>query len=335
MKCKLQVLSSVLLHKTIYISGIAAKDAPNSSQVQLFFLDSKKWSTLPKAPTFNAPMAAINGQITLIGGRDAKTNNISNILSTWFEKEHKWEELIPRMPTRRLESGVIYHDNLLLVVGGVQDSIVDETVSSIVVSTVHVYSFKKRQWSTPKALNIPIALRSTHLVVYKEHLYLFAGAVDHPAHNTQERLFNRHAWRAKWTKVKEAIEQDVSITETGQSPEQVKSVWEKIADHPLLRPTVISCQTSLITIGGLIDGSPQNTIYEFVDGNESKVENNSWATLGKINLGRYRHAAVPISAVPIGKHGVVLFVAGGYVMGNPMEDETHEKSASVEIVMLL
>ena len=46
-------------------------------------------------------------------------------------------------------------------------------------------------------------------------------------------------------------------------------------------------------------------------------------------MGRYRHAVVPL-----GNSGTALFVAGGYVRGNSVEDEGNEKSNSVELVLL-
>ena len=43
--------------------------------------------------------------------------------------------------------------------------------------------------------------------------------------------------------------------------------------------------------------------------------------------GRYRHAVVSIG-------NTALFVADGYVMGNPAGEEAYEKSSSVELVLL-
>ena len=38
--------------------------------------------------------------------------------------------------------------------------------------------------------------------------------------------------------------------------------------------------------------------------------------------------------MPLGSCGTALFVADGYVKGDPKEDETNEKSLSVELVLL-
>ena len=68
MEAKLQVISFVLLHQKIYISGIAAEDVPKSRHVQVYSLNEGKWCTLPEAPNYNAPIAVINSHITLMGG---------------------------------------------------------------------------------------------------------------------------------------------------------------------------------------------------------------------------------------------------------------------------
>ena len=88
---------------------------------------------------------------------------------------------------------------------------------------------------------------------------------------------------------------------------------------PSLRSTVVSCETSLISVGGVIDCKPQDVIYRFVrekDGNQLQ-----WIKVGNIDIGKYRHAVVPLKS-----H--TLFVAGGYVWEK--SDANIRKSASVE-----
>jgi len=46
--------------------------------------------------------------------------------------------------------------------------------------------------------------------------------------------------------------------------------------------------------------------------------------------GRYRHAVVPLGF----RGSAALFVAGGYVEGNPKGDEIDAKSLLVEVVIL-
>lgn len=177
MPTELQAISSVLLRDKVYISGIATDKVNVSRQVQVYSRETK-WSTLPHAPNYNAPITVIDGHITLIGGRDAKTHHITNILSTWIEKKDQWEQILPSMPTSRLESGVCHHDGLLLVTGGI---VLDAENVVTVVNTVHVYNFSTKLWSTPDALELPIGLRSHHIVVSEENtlLVVHLGILPH------------------------------------------------------------------------------------------------------------------------------------------------------------
>lgn len=318
---KLQVISSVTHDDKVYVAGYAkamckgGKD--KSSQVQVFYLAEGVWSTLPEAPNFNANIAIIHGHITQIGGRDAKAE-ITNVVYAWFEDESKWKEIVRPMPIKRLASGVCHNDGLLLVTGGVVDGTQGEKGKKedpTVVKTVDVYNFSTRLWSTSKALELPKALRSHHVVVCEENVYLMGGVTTYPAQpEGKEGQFNPQAWTARWSDIKEAVK---------QPSKSVKSLWVPIAAPPFLRPAVISYRNSLFSIGGVKRGMPQKAIYEFV-----KVDNH-WKEVGNMSVGKYCHGVVPIRS-----RGVALFVAGGYVQGNPKVDETNVKSPSVELVLL-
>ena len=320
MPIELQVISSVMFEDKVYISGIATHYEP-ISQVQIYSLVEGSWSTLPLAPSYNAPLAVINGHVTLIGGRDAETGFITNILTTWSAEKRQWKQVVPPMPSRRLGSGICYHNNLLLVSGGVEDCSKDKEMAKV-VNTVHVYDFSTLRWSTPKALELPKALRSHHLVVLEENIYIVGGAFTYPA-LPYNSVLNSHSWRARWMDIKEAIQQDAQTAAGLQPSEPVKSVWIRIADSPVIRPTVVSLNNSLISVGGVQYGMAQEAIYKFVNG---KVGNH-WVHVGNMSEGRYRHAVVSVG-------NAALFVAGGYVRGNPTGEEANVKSSSVELVLL-
>ena len=350
MPCELQVISSVKKDNKLYITAIgkapgqdSKDDVPKdhvSRQIQVYSLDGKgNWSTLPEdprqkpAPNYNAPVTVINGRIALVGGRDAETGKITNVLSTWDEEKHEWEQdSPPSMPTKRLTSGVCHRDNLLLVVGGV----VDDKVKML-VNTVDVYDFSSNRWYTPKALDLPITqLQSPNVVVFKEYVYVIGGVTAYPA-PPSEAQYNRHAWRALWSDVKEAVSKAGAAViqgahtrgAEGEPSKEVESVWKRIADPPVLRPTVVCYEDFLMAVGGVKDGTPQEGIYKFMDGKNAD-SCGSWRLVGNMSVGRYRHAVVPIGS----RGAAALFVAGGYVLDNPEGDETIIKSSSVEMVIL-
>ena len=319
MPIRLQVISSALLRNKVYVTGIPEHEASKedkSFQVQVYSLDEAKWSTLPRAPIFNAYAAVVNERITLIGGRDVETGDITDVQATWFEEMSQWRTT--RMPARRSMIGVCQHDNLLLVAGGVIDSA--EKGKTTVVNTVNVYNHSTKDWITPpKALELPENLRSHHLVVFEEYIYIIGGAFVHPsAPEDGDEQFNNQAWRARWSDVKEVVQ---------QPSKHVENVWEAIKAPPVLRPTVVVYKGFLLSIGGVLRGKPQNEIHMFVD---EKVSNR-WIKLGEMKVGRYRHGVVP---GPVQSCGITLFVVGGYVRSPPEGQEGNVRTSSTEIVSL-
>ena len=315
MPIELQVISSALHENKVYVTGSADVKYNMSFQVLVYSIDKAEWSTLPRAPNYNSRATVMNGRITLIGGRDAETKKITDVQSTWFEEESQWKQM--RMDLKRLESGNCYHDNLLLVTGGVIDSAEKGKASTTVVKTVNVCNVSTRLWSTPKALELPKAVRSHHVVVFGENIYVIGGAFRHPTEPKYgDKQLNPDAWRARWSDIRKAIEQ----------PSE-ESVWTPITAPPVLRPTVVAYRNSLMCIGGVKDNMPQKEVYRFVDGKND----NHWIKVGNMKVGRYRHGVV--AGVVESPH-VALFVVGGYVLSDPEGDETAEKSSSVEMVIL-
>ena len=349
----LQVISSVKKDNKLYITAIgkvkrkgAKKDVPKdhvSRQIQVYSLDGKgNWSTLPEypkqkpAPNYNAPVTIINGRITLVGGRDAETGKLTNVLSTWNEEKKEWgNDNPPSMPTKRLESGVCQHDNFLVVVGGIVDD-----KAKMLVNTVDVYNFSSNRWSTPEALHLPIPkLRSPHVVAFKEYVYVIGGAITYPILDNKDKSeYNLNAWRARWSDVREAVGETEAADKQGvqtraaaeEHSKKVKSVWSQIVDPPVIRPTVVSFKDSLLLVGGVKGGKPQTDIYSYELINVMNGSSGSWRLVGNMSEGRYRHAVVPL-----GSHGTALFVAGGYMEGDSEGEEgADDKCSLVEVVIL-
>ena len=123
--------------------------------------------------------------------------------------------------------------------------------------------------------------------------------------------FSSNSWSVKCTDVAKAVQSPAAMSE--------KCLWKQ--DLPVLRSTVVSCESSIFSVGGVKDHKPQDAIYRFV----REQEGNHWIKVGKLNIGKYRHAVVPLGSC-------TLFVAGGYTWGK--FDGHERKSASVKVVPL-
>lgn len=322
MPVKLQVITSVFHHNKVYITGISTDDVPESRRVHVYSLAGNTWSTLPES-NYNAPIAIINDRITLIGGRDAKTNVLTDIMSSWCEEEGEWRQIL-RLPTKRIAGRAYQHGSLLLVTGGAEA--VAEGGKGNVTDKVHVFNFSTMKWTTPQSLQLPRGLRSHYLIDFEDYIYLMGGSLtflspfDAMPKQSHEEMHNANAWRARWSDIEEAAQQNAGM----QHSQQGKSVWTPFEAPPTLRPTVVMFSNAIISVGGISDGKSQGTIYKLVD---HDTDSPRWIKVGSMSVGRYRHAVVPL-----GNLGAALFVAGGFMWVE--NDEAILTSASVELVLL-
>ena len=284
----------------VYISAAYKEESGKAVHpVLVYSTDELKWSTLPEQQRGSA-IAVVNDHITLIGGRDVSTRKVTNTLSTWYEEESRWKQVLPPMPTRRVWPAIISHANLLLVTGGVAED------GSTVLNTTDVLDLTTMKWTALQGLSLPVPLRLHHLAFCGEYLYLVGGTLVYPMLFRKD--YNSQAWRVKWS--------DVKQTAAPQHSQPQRGVWTQIADPPTLLPTAVSCGGTLYTVGGLTRGDkPSSTVYTY------NTARNQWVPVGDMSVGRVNHCAVPLSSNTI-------IVAGGQVF-NELSD-----SPSTELLLL-
>ena len=271
------------------------------SPVLVYSTNEHKWSTLPEQQR-GAAIAVLNNHVTLIGGRDVSTGKVTNTLSTWYEEEGQWKQVLPPMPTGRFHPAVICHANLLLVTGGAAE---DESF----LNTTDVLDLTTMKWTTPEGLNLPVPLWTHHLALCGEYLYLVGGMTVYSVQSPKDNY--SQVWRAKWS--------DVKQTAAPQHFQPQRSMWTRIADPPTLSPTPVSCGGALYTVGGRTrDGKSISTaVYTYI------TARNQWVSVGDISVGRFWHCAVPLSSNTI-------FIAGG----NVVNEGKWAYSLSTELLLL-
>ena len=254
------------------------------SPVLVFSTNEHKWSALSMQLS-GAAIAVADNHIAVIGGEDV-SGKFTNILSTWYEKEGRWKQVLPPIPTRRYSPAVISHDNLLLVTGGLAED------GSTVLNTTDVLDLTTMKWSTPEGHNLPVPLCGHHLALCGEYLYVVGGTTVNRLKPPEDD--NSQAWRANWS--------DVKQTAAPQHSQPQRGVWTRIADPPTLSPTPVSCGGTLYTIGGVTRyDKPISTVYTYI------TARSQWVSVGDMSVERYLHCAVPLGSNTI-------FVAGGRVL---------------------
>ena len=283
----------------VYISIVCDE---STFPVLVYSTNEHKWNTL-EAPVQHSgsAIAVVDNHITLIGGGDKEAEEVTNTLSTWYEEEGQWKQVLPPMPTRRGCPAVITHDNILLVTGGAVED------DSTPLNTTDVLDLTTMKWTTPEGLTLPIPLWHHHLALCGEYLYLVGGFKVLDFKSSED--INSQAWRAKWS--------DVKQTAAPQHSQPQRGVWTRIADPPTLLPTAASCGGTLYAVGGGGREEKLSMVYTYV------AARNQWVFIGDMSVGRAGHCAVPLSSTSI-------FVAGGAV---PNGDED-SSSPSTELILL-
>ena len=105
--------TALVIARNVYVCGGACPDVALACVVQVYDLDKASWTKLPPAPQYKSEAAAINNQLVLIGGREASSGTITNMVSTWTGQG--WQQDIPAMPTKRLRPGVTTYNTYLMV----------------------------------------------------------------------------------------------------------------------------------------------------------------------------------------------------------------------------
>ena len=173
--------TAAIIGNTLYVFGGVSPDnkefllVPGYDIVQAYDINTGTWSTL-LPPVYYSEAEVINGQFTLIGGRDASTQKITNEVWSWHEDEKKWRKTIPPMPTKRQGAGVVQSGNMVAVLGGLASD--DKTA----IDTVDILNTATLQWMTSHSLKLPIPMWAMRTATCDGHVYIACGRVPpyHP-----------------------------------------------------------------------------------------------------------------------------------------------------------
>ena len=277
---------SATTHKgKVYMSGMHDDVAEGrTNHIVVYSTTELNWSMLPVQQMFPG-VASINDHITLIGGG---TDKITNMLSSWYDVEGQWRQVLPPMPTGRCFPAAYSHDGLLLVTGGAVEG-------GSTINTTDVLDLTTMVWTTPERLKLPVPLLAHHLVLCREYLYLVGGAATFRIESPEQ--YNSQAWKARWSDIKQQAA-------APQHSQPNRNVWTRVADPPTLFPSAVSCGGTLYAVGGgTEDEEPDRGVYAY------NIDRNQWVLVGDMSVGRYSHGTVALTST-------TMFVAGGFVRDN-------------------
>ena len=256
--------TAVPIGRNVYIAGGVASDARSAQIVQVYNIDTGKWSTLPPAPQYKSEAIAISNNLVLIGGREPSTDKITNMVSTWLVEEETWTQTIPPMNTRRHRPGVLLLKNYLFVFGGRGED--EETL----LDSFEVLNIEENQWSSGRGL-LPQPLHGLKLGVFGDAVILTSARISTTASTTK-------SW-----KIPVRVLED-SVTNSSSQPIQ----WTPIANTPYYLPSLLTNSKQPVLVGG--DNGDQPTkgisLYNTLD---------CWKIVGHLSEPRIRPAVAAIS----------------------------------------
>ena len=158
--------TAVVIGGKIYVSGGACVDVEHARLVQVYDTITAEWTTLPHSPIYYSESTLVNGQLTLIGGRDASTREITNSTITWDEEKKQWFPKIPPMPTKRSRLCIIHCNNLMLVAGGLASD------NKIVLNSVDIFNMDTFKWTTSSSFKLPLPMWDMRASISCRYLYI-------------------------------------------------------------------------------------------------------------------------------------------------------------------
>ena len=255
--------TAVPIGRNAYLAGGGAPDFRSAQIVQVYNIDTGKWSTLPPAPQYYCEAIAINNNLVLIGGGESSTGEITNIVSTWLVEEEKWTQTIPPMSTRRFRPGVLLLKNYLFVFGGRGED------NKTLLDSFEVLNVEENQWSNGRGL-LPQPLYGFKLGVFRDAVILTSAWISAARTTTK-------SW-----KIPVHVLED-SVTNSSSQPIQ----WTPVADAPSYDPSLLTNSKQPVLVGGDSGGQPSKDI--------SLYTLNRWEIVGHLSEPRVRPAVVAIS----------------------------------------
>ena len=265
-----------MIEEKIYVSGGDCVDVKRSQLVQVYDTITAEWTTLPPSPIYDSESTLVNGQLTLIGGVDASTGEITNSTITWDEEKKQWFPKVPPMPTKRLRPCIIHCNNLMLVAGGIASD--DKTL----LDNVDVFNMDTFQWTTSSSFKLPLPMWYMRASISCRYLYITSGK-DSTATVTKE------AYKLPVEDVVNAVTKE----------QEVK--WIRVQNTPNWSSGLVADSDHPIVVGGFKSDKPTSdvSIYD--------PTTDKWSNVGQCFRPHLRSCAIAVNSSS-------FVVIGGYTV---------------------
>ena len=276
--------TALVIDRNVYVCGGGRSDIELAHIVQVYDLVKKIWTKLPPAPQRNCAAIARNKQLVLIGGREAPSNAITNIISTWTGQG--WQQDLPAMPTKRSLPGVITYDIYVIVAGGKAED------QQTLLSSIDVLNTKTRQWFTPANLQLPQPLYNMQMTINDTHVCVASAGKTYAA-SLKSGTTSKNVWQLSVSTLKHVFTHEEMFPHVHE--------WVEIAEAPHYDSALLQGTAHPLAVGGcdMHKKVPTSNI-DVYDPSSKK-----WSTVGQLQAPRFQCTVVGLNA-----HSFLVF--GGY-----------------------
>ena len=250
----------------------------NENRMMLYDSETGKWAILPECPKSYFSIAAVNGLLTAIGGKQFGKATKSLLSLT---HQQKWTEQFPPMTYYHIAPPVACTSTSLIVAAG---SGPDEERAP-----VEVMDTETLRWST--AASLPHPWHQGTATICGDRLYL-AGGYKSVLTCVVSELLQSTATQHPLS--------EATPTASGLQPStDAQRVWQELAEIPAQLSALVTLQGRLLAVGGRdSDYNPSSAVHQY------NSATNSWNVISRMKNKRiYCFAAV--------LHGNTIVVAGG------------------------
>ncbi len=276
-----------MFKKKVYIGGGAASLDRERRTVIVYDPERDSYDTLA-AYTFKwFSMAVVNNQLVLVGGKDERTDKMTNKLGAWNEQSKRWTHPLPPMTTACHSPSVATHDRWLVVIGGSNDYIHFSKVE--ILDTTEL-----RRWY--HAASLPQQLSCALPATVGNMCYILGGYTGDRG-TPSKKVFS--------VCLDDLISDAVSQSASASAP-PTPSPWQSLPDAPLEQSTGLAFNGSLLAVGGW--SSSSSPIYHY------QPSSRIWVKAGELPSGQSGRTCTCI-ILPSGD----LFIAGGLDRGQRVD----------------
>ena len=284
--------ASVALHDNkVYAMAGGTPDKETFDEVFVYDIHLDQWDRLPPSGHRRGILQIIDAELTIIGGLDSTTREITNKVTTFTN--NGWTNVFPDMQKPRIRPGVVIHLNHLIVAGGA----LDESIFSNEIEILDWTEPSRDRWVISR-MKLPEPMWFLSLTISGDLLYIVG--------------YNRSNGR---TTAAYQISVD-AITSSDQPLMNSHLIhWHKAPKAPHAGTTIIPNSCPPVIIGGYN--------HQGLTSDISILDGNAWKRIDSLTTPKKYAAVVPIS------HDCILII-GGCTGGKGMKGAITHSTVTVE-----